>query len=105
MTKLLTTCLLASSLFLSVQVVNAEHHKMKSDAERVEFKIEKMAKHLDLTEEQKQQIKPILAEKMATMKKVREDARLKIQAFLTDEQKAKMEEHKGKKFKQCRDKK
>ncbi len=106
MKRILTAMVLASSLFVSAQAVYAgDHHKMKTEAERAEFMVKKMTKHLDLTEEQQRQIKPLLLEEMTKRKALRDESKAKIDAVLTDEQKAKKAELKDKKFKQCKDKK
>jgi Spy/CpxP family protein refolding chaperone len=106
MKRILTAVVLASSLFVTAQAVYAgDHHKMKTEAERAEFMVEKMTKHLELTEAQQSQIKPVLLEKMSKMKAAKDESKAKIDAILTDEQKAKMAEHKDKKSKQCKDKK
>ncbi len=104
MKKQVLTTLLAASVLFSASALYAEHHKEKSVESRVEHKVEKMTKHLELTPEQQEQIKPIIAEKLAKMKAAQTESHTKIEAILTDEQKAKVAEHKGKKFKQCKDK-
>jgi Spy/CpxP family protein refolding chaperone len=104
MKKQVLTTLLAASVLFSASALYAEHHQEKSAESRVEHKIEKMTKHLDLTPEQQEQIKPIIAEKIEKMKAIQVESQSKIQAILTDEQKAMIAEHKGKKFKQCKDK-
>lgn len=105
MKKQVLTSLLAASVLFSASALYAEHHKEKSVESRVEHKIEKMTKYLELTPEQQAEIKPILTEKMTKMKALHEESQGKIAEVLTDEQKAKVAEKKDKKFKQCKDKK
>ena len=67
---------------------------------RLEKKLERLSKELNLTSSQKTQLKSLFEDQRAKMKALREETRSKMVALLTAEQKAKLEklrEGKGKK--------
>jgi len=67
------------------------HHKAKGDKKQ---KVAKLAKDLNLTDAQKQQLKSINEEYKGKDKSLRDEKKAKAQAVLTSEQKAKLEQMK-----------
>lgn len=92
MKKLLAVIVIASSFLMSAQALHAEddtppHH----NAERM---LDRMAERLNLTEDQKNNISVIKKEEFAKIRALREENRTRIEGYLTEEQKQKMNSRK-----------
>lgn len=101
MNKMITAALLVSSLSLSSAVLLAGGDD-KSEYSRVDKKLHHMTEYLDLTDDQIKNIKPILSAQHASMQAIKAQNKEAISAYLTEEQKVKLNEmrkgkHKGKK--------
>ncbi len=102
MKRLLTAAALASTLLISVQVLHAEEYK-PMQRHSPEQMVERMAERLNLTEEQKNNIKPILEQEFEKMRALREERQQKIESFLTEEQKQQLQQRRDDRKKGCMD--
>lgn len=103
MKKLLTAAALASTLLISVQVLHAEEQRPMA-GHSPEQMIERMAERLNLTEEQKNNIKPILEQEFEKMRALRQERQQKIESFLTEEQKQQLQQRRDDRKKGCKGK-
>lgn len=101
MKRLLTATAVASTLLLSAQVLHADDHRPMMQRHSPEQMLERMAERLNLTEEQKNNIRPILEEESAKMRALHEERRQKIESFLTEEQKQQMQQRNKMRKKEC----
>lgn len=68
-------------------------------AQRIRQRLDRMAQHLELNEEQKTQIKAILEEQHAKRTAMRQETRNRISAVLSEQQRAKLENMRGRRGK------
>ncbi|MDF1589556.1 MAG: hypothetical protein P1P93_10475 [Gammaproteobacteria bacterium] len=92
MKRLLTAAALASTLLFSTQVLHADDHKPAQQRHSPEKMLDRMAERLNLTDEQKANIKPILEEEFEKMRAFREEKQQKIESFLTEDQKQQLQQ-------------
>jgi len=101
MKRLLTAAALASTLLISTQVLHADDHKPMQHRHSPDKMLDRMTERLNLTDEQKANIKPILEEEFEKMRLVREERKQKIESFLTEEQKQQLQQRRDDRKKDC----
>jgi Spy/CpxP family protein refolding chaperone len=92
MKRLLTAAALASTLLVSVQVLHADDHF--EDRGNPEKRYIHLVERLNLTEEQQNQILPLLKSEAEKHRALREETKQQISSFLTEEQKQQLQERK-----------
>ena len=100
MKKLMTTIMITSTLLMASNMTKADDRPYKDrpmNPPSVEHVLDRMANRLDLTEEQKQNIKPVIEEEMQKMQALRQERQQKIESYLTEEQKQKLASRKDRK--------
>jgi periplasmic protein CpxP/Spy len=103
MKRILTAALIASTLLLSVNALRADDNIPKQPRHSPEQMVERMAKKLNLTDEQKTNITAVKKDEFEKISALREESRNKIESYLTDEQKKQLEQQKSAKKSQCSD--
>ncbi|HEC57989.1 hypothetical protein LCGC14_1380630 [marine sediment metagenome] len=103
MKRILTAALIASTLLLSSNALRAGDNVPKQPRHNPEQMVERMAKNLNLTEEQKTNITAVKKDEFEKISALREENKKKIESYLTDEQKKQLEQQKNAKKSHCSD--
>lgn len=97
MKKIITSIVIASSLLISAQVIQAKDGRFdrQDPAAHVEHMIERMDKNLNLTEDQKSAISEIKKKEFEEIRAIRQQNRQEVENLLTDDQKKLMADRKS----------
>lgn len=97
MKKIITSIVIASSLLISAQVIQAKDGRSdrQDPAARVEHIIERMDQNLNLTEDQKSAISEMKKKEFEEIRAIRQQNRQEVENLLTDDQKKLMEDRKS----------
>ncbi len=89
MKKIITSIVIASSLLISAQAIQAKdgRYDRQDPTARLEYIIERMDKNLNLTEEQKSAISEMKKKEFEEIRAIRQQNRQQLESLLTDEQK------------------